>query len=854
MRLYMNNFLNYENWELKFNHNVNFIMTENFHGKSTIFHALSLGLGGGLNRVGRGGTLRDFIKNTELPATIRITLCNKQESSDKSNPSEDYIIIQCTIRTWGNVHHRTYKLLSDKDDVESVDISVSDLRKQIKSMRNIEWDHPVLTMSQIESMKLSTIDPKKFYEDLMTASGLRTIDNDSFIVMNRLKMNKTKKQLDFLNNEISKIKEMKEMQQSTIVDRENLVDLKKQLQWSMVKDLKKIQDVMDGLKAERKQWEELMRKKKEYVMKLQKRHKKVEKDIKALDDLGRRVASNKRKLALRITEKEKLQKETAKMKKHMNIYRQEIKKFDLMCIEAKLKEKEEIKVKLSGELEDLKRALKQLQADFELSIKGMDEKFSKLQRLQKMRDNPDRISESTMSELLNTVEEYERSSERQPCGPSDMMGSSNTLVANCCTEQSRIHLIDILLDKMQNELQSMMATYHDLKTQQESSNKKLEAKNSDLDQIKEVIANYESRKQNIINSMDVTNDNISLPDTFEELNATIQDLTKKIDNNATNQKKLKKAKKELQVAIFEDEIKIFDTSYDKLNGNRSKYRKSIAAQKMILVKVCKACTSIDNKLQKFQRTVENLEADMKKENFTIESIVSDATTLCPDMNPQRSTVEINQEIKQVEKRIAAAKQQQASYIRQMTADLEKISKEFDETVKSIHDMEAVQKNHMQLTLNLSINMEEDICKTMQEEFGRLVDIGGCKNYLIIDSGKKKLQVPMNSFGGNKEAEKYFNIPDSEILSYYILAFTLAFWKCCVDVAFYIIDNINFPQESVIGKFANKIVLEHVMKHPDRQFIIFNQLTDSHSIRADHVTYHRPPALQETPGTSSQSDK
>ncbi|XP_046628747.1 structural maintenance of chromosomes protein 6-like isoform X3 [Neodiprion virginianus] len=807
MRLYMNNFLNYENWELKFNHNVNFIMTENFHGKSTIFHALSLGLGGGLNRVGRGGTLRDFIKNTELPATIRITLCNKQESSDKSNPSEDYIIIQCTIRTWGNVHHRTYKLLSDKDDVESVDISVSDLRKQIKSMRNIEWDHPVLTMSQIESMKLSTIDPKKFYEDLMTASGLRTIDNDSFIVMNRLKMNKTKKQLDFLNNEISKIKEMKEMQQSTIVDRENLVDLKKQLQWSMVKDLKKIQDVMDGLKAERKQWEELMRKKKEYVMKLQKRHKKVEKDIKALDDLGRRVASNKRKLALRITEKEKLQKETAKMKKHMNIYRQEIKKFDLMCIEAKLKEKEEIKVKLSGELEDLKRALKQLQADFELSIKGMD-----------------------------------------------MMGSSNTLVANCCTEQSRIHLIDILLDKMQNELQSMMATYHDLKTQQESSNKKLEAKNSDLDQIKEVIANYESRKQNIINSMDVTNDNISLPDTFEELNATIQDLTKKIDNNATNQKKLKKAKKELQVAIFEDEIKIFDTSYDKLNGNRSKYRKSIAAQKMILVKVCKACTSIDNKLQKFQRTVENLEADMKKENFTIESIVSDATTLCPDMNPQRSTVEINQEIKQVEKRIAAAKQQQASYIRQMTADLEKISKEFDETVKSIHDMEAVQKNHMQLTLNLSINMEEDICKTMQEEFGRLVDIGGCKNYLIIDSGKKKLQVPMNSFGGNKEAEKYFNIPDSEILSYYILAFTLAFWKCCVDVAFYIIDNINFPQESVIGKFANKIVLEHVMKHPDRQFIIFNQLTDSHSIRADHVTYHRPPALQETPGTSSQSDK
>ncbi|XP_046433794.1 structural maintenance of chromosomes protein 6-like isoform X3 [Neodiprion fabricii] len=807
MRLYMNNFLNYENWELKFNHNVNFIMTKNFHGKSTIFHALSLGLGGGLNRVGRGGTLRDFIKNTELPATIRITLCNKQESSDKSNPSEDYIIIQCTIRTWGNVHHRTYKLLSDKDDIESVDISVSDLRKQIKSMRNIEWDHPVLTMSQIESMKLSTIDPKKFYEDLMTASGLRTIDNDSFIVMNRLKMNKTKKQLDFLNIEISKIKEMKEMQQSTIVDRENLVDLKKQLQWSMVKDLKKIQDVMDGLKAERKQWEELMRKKKEYIMKLQKRHKKVEKDIRALDDLGRRVASNKRKLALRITEKEKLQKETAKMKKHMNIYRQEIRKFDLMRIEAKLKEKEEIKVKLSGELEDLKRALKQLQADFELSIKGMD-----------------------------------------------MMGSSNTLVANCCTEQSRIHLIDIVLDKMQNELQSMMETYHDLKTQQESSNKKLEAKNSDLDQIKEVIANYESRKQNIINSMDVTNNNISLPDTFEELNATIQDLTKKIDNNATIKKKLKKAKKELQVAIFEDEIKIFDTSYDKLNGNRSKYRKSIAAQKMILVKVCKASISIDNKLQKFQRTVENLEADMKKENFTIESIVSDATTLCPDMNPQRSTVEINQEIKQVEKRIAAAKQQQASYIRQMTADLEKKSKEFDETLKSIHDMEAVQKNHMQLTLNLSINMEEDICKTMQEEFGRLVDIGGCKNYLIIDSGKKKLQVPMNSFGGNKEAEKCFNIPDSELLSYYILAFTLAFWKCCVDVAFYIIDNINFPQESVIGKFANKIVLEHVMKHPDRQFIIFNQLTDSHSIRPDHVTYHRPPALQETPGTSSQSDK
>lgn len=132
----------------------------NLGGKSALFAALNMGLGGKSKSNERGSSIQGYIKEGRNSAKIRIVLTNEGTGAHPSYGKE--IVIQRTISQTAS----HYQLLSRDENGKEELVSKRriDLEKILQRF-NIELENPLAWLSQDRSRRfLAEANPERFYE------------------------------------------------------------------------------------------------------------------------------------------------------------------------------------------------------------------------------------------------------------------------------------------------------------------------------------------------------------------------------------------------------------------------------------------------------------------------------------------------------------------------------------------------------------------------------------------------------------------------------------------------------------------------------------------------------------------
>ncbi|CAG9540602.1 unnamed protein product [Cercopithifilaria johnstoni] len=240
------NFMCHESLKIKFdvlNRNCFFIGGSNGSGKSALFAALNMGLGGRGSQNERGSTVKQYIKDGQNRAKIRIVLTNRGFGRYPSYG--DAIAVERTI----NLTSSTYQLKSltyeeGRCREEVISHKKSDLDKLLARF-SIQLDNSIFWMSQNRCREfLQELKPEKLYNMFMSATGLdfsRLCYNESETYnaeSEKLVLSVRQACYDKLK-EIEKLREDRKRVQNMEQNKQNLLELKSILRWLPVRDCQK---------------------------------------------------------------------------------------------------------------------------------------------------------------------------------------------------------------------------------------------------------------------------------------------------------------------------------------------------------------------------------------------------------------------------------------------------------------------------------------------------------------------------------------------------------------------------------------------------------------------------------------
>ncbi|KAL3994866.1 RecF/RecN/SMC N terminal domain family protein [Acanthocheilonema viteae] len=240
------NFMCHENLKISFdllNKNCFFIGGSNGSGKSALFAALNMGLGGRGSQNERGSTMKQYIKDGQNRAKIRIVLTNR--GFGRYPGYGDAIAVERTI----NLTSSTYQLKSltyeeGRCREEVISHKKSDLDKLLARF-SIQLDNSIFWMSQNRCREfLQELKPEKLYNMFMSATGLdfsrlcysesETYNAES----EKLVLSVRQACCDKLK-EIEKLREDRKRAQNMEQNKQNLLELKSILPWLPIRDCHK---------------------------------------------------------------------------------------------------------------------------------------------------------------------------------------------------------------------------------------------------------------------------------------------------------------------------------------------------------------------------------------------------------------------------------------------------------------------------------------------------------------------------------------------------------------------------------------------------------------------------------------
>ncbi|XP_063764791.1 structural maintenance of chromosomes protein 6 isoform X2 [Eleginops maclovinus] len=220
----------------QFGPNVNFIVGNNGSGKSAILTALIVGLGGKATATNRGISVKDFVKTSETSAEITVKLRNRGLDAFKRDVFGDSITIERRIFTDGS---RTCKLKSQTGQL------ISNKKEELTSILdhfNIQLDNPVSILNQEMSKQFlhskSESDKYKFF---MKATLLDQMKRDYVHIkqtktLTRQQVERQEESLKDLKQDFLQKKERFETLPSFSDMKELLMNLRKNMAWSLVRD------------------------------------------------------------------------------------------------------------------------------------------------------------------------------------------------------------------------------------------------------------------------------------------------------------------------------------------------------------------------------------------------------------------------------------------------------------------------------------------------------------------------------------------------------------------------------------------------------------------------------------------
>ncbi|VDM23128.1 unnamed protein product, partial [Wuchereria bancrofti] len=240
------NFMCHESLKINFdvpNRNCFFIGGSNGSGKSALFAALNMGLGGRGSQNERGNAMKQYIKDGQNRAKIRIVLTNC--GFGKCPGYGDAVAVERTI----NLTSSTYQLKSltyeeGRCNEQVISHKKTDLDKLLARF-SIHLDNPIFWMSQNRCREfLQELKPEKLYNMFMSATGLdfsrrcysesETYSDES----EKLVLSIRQACCDKLK-EIEKLRENRKRVQNMEQNKQNLSELKNILRWLPVRDCHK---------------------------------------------------------------------------------------------------------------------------------------------------------------------------------------------------------------------------------------------------------------------------------------------------------------------------------------------------------------------------------------------------------------------------------------------------------------------------------------------------------------------------------------------------------------------------------------------------------------------------------------
>ncbi|VDN83095.1 unnamed protein product [Brugia pahangi] len=245
------NFMCHESLKINFdlsNRNCFFIGGSNGSGKSALFAALNMGLGGRGSQNERGNAMKQYIKDGQKfvdysRAKIRIVLTNC--GFGKYPGYGDAIAVERTI----SLTSSTYQLKSltyeeGRCNEQVVSHKKTDLDKLLARF-SIQLDNPIFWMSQNRCREfLHELKPEKLYNMFMSATGLdfsRRCYSESGTYSDESEKLVLSIRQDCCNKlkEIEKLRENRKRVQNMEQSKQNLSELKNILRWLPVRDCHK---------------------------------------------------------------------------------------------------------------------------------------------------------------------------------------------------------------------------------------------------------------------------------------------------------------------------------------------------------------------------------------------------------------------------------------------------------------------------------------------------------------------------------------------------------------------------------------------------------------------------------------
>ncbi|XP_043829725.1 structural maintenance of chromosomes protein 6-like [Dromiciops gliroides] len=224
---------------VKLGPNVNFIV--GYRGKSALLMALYLGLGGKY----LGPSLRQFVKDGEVSATISIILRNRGDDAFKSEVYGASIIIQQSISISG---FASYKL---KDQAGNLISSKKAELMAIVDHFNIRVDNPACILPQeMGRQLLETRSDAERYKFFLKVTQLEQMSEDYLCIMERKAL--TQSQIRQGEEQLQELKrqgiQIEECFQSMVASRKRLEDLKHEMAWALVNESEKqIEEMLSNI-------------------------------------------------------------------------------------------------------------------------------------------------------------------------------------------------------------------------------------------------------------------------------------------------------------------------------------------------------------------------------------------------------------------------------------------------------------------------------------------------------------------------------------------------------------------------------------------------------------------------------
>jgi structural maintenance of chromosomes protein 6 len=175
------NFMNHQKLNIKFNNNLNFITGKNGSGKSAIATALMVGLGSKTGSTGRGNLSSMVREGSNSPAKIQICFQNTGPDAFEPEIYGSKIIVERTLRKSPSSSVTTsYRILDSKGNHinKTNPTKEKQLLNRILALFNIHIGNPCCVLTQEESKKFIQGSEKDKYNFFMKATGLEAMFED----------------------------------------------------------------------------------------------------------------------------------------------------------------------------------------------------------------------------------------------------------------------------------------------------------------------------------------------------------------------------------------------------------------------------------------------------------------------------------------------------------------------------------------------------------------------------------------------------------------------------------------------------------------------------------------------------